>query len=94
MMKEIAAFLEINYDKNKFDNMVENCGITAMRGKDKPLGALAEMFFKEPSGFFNKGEKGRWSDVLSDEDTENYRHLARRYLDEDGIYWMETGKFN
>ena len=96
MMKDIAKFLEIEYDENKFDLMVNNCSIETMRNKKNPLGEHAESkgIFKDASKFFNKGVNGRWSDVLTDEDTANYRHLARRYLDEDGIYWLETGKYN
>ena len=91
-MKEIANFLEIEYDTNKFDEMVKNCSFTAMKNKKEPLGPLAVNFFQEPKEFFNKGIIGRWKDVLSDEDTENYRNLAKRYLDDDGINWLETGK--
>ena len=93
-MKDIARFLEIEYDESKFDELVENCSIEKMRGKKEPLGPVANALFKDSKQFFNKGVNGRWSDVLSEEDTENYRYLARRYLDEDGIYWLETGKFN
>ena len=95
MMKGIAKFLEIDYDESKFDLMVSNCSIETMRNKDNPLGEQAEQMkiFKDSKKFFNKGVNGRWTDVLTDTDTANYRHLARRYLDEDGIYWMETGKY-
>ena len=96
-MKEIAEFLEIEYDESKFDMMVNNCSIEAMRNKKNPMGARMEEnsgIFKDTKKFFNKGINGRWKDVLTDKDTENYRHLARRYLDEDGIYWMETGQYN
>jgi len=95
-MRDIAEFLEIEYDENKLDLMMNNCSIETMRNKKDPLGAQVERkhLFKDPKKFFNKGINGRWCNVLTDQDTENYRHLARRYLDEDGIYWMETGKFN
>ena len=93
-MKDIAEFLEIEYDESKLGQMVENCSIEKMRNKSDPLGSVASNIFKDPQKFFNKGINGRWSDVLSEQDTENYRHLARRYLDDDGIHWLETGKFN
>ena len=93
-MKDIAEFLEIEYDESKLDEMVRNCSIANMRNKSDPLGSVASGIFRDPQKFFHKGVNGRWSDILSKEDAENYRHLARRYLDEDGIHWLETGKFN
>ncbi len=33
----------------------------------------------------------RWEHVLNEEDFENYRATAKRYLDADGIHWLENG---
>ena len=90
-MREIAAFLDIEVDEERFDELVQNCSFSSMKGKERPLGSFGEMVFKEPAQFFNKGEVRRWESVLTDRDTEDYRNVASRYLDEEGIHWLETG---
>ena len=91
-MREIAAFLEIEIDEEQFDDLVGNCSFSAMKQKDNPLGPMGKAVMTDPAQFFFNGQNGRWRDVLSDRDIEEYRALATRYLDEDAIHWMETGE--
>eukprot|EP01084_Bolivina_argentea_P028175 52376_1 len=93
-MRAIAEFLELEIDENNFDNLVKNCSIEIMRNKKEPLGAMGEQFLTDAKKFFHKGENKRWENILTDEDIEKYRNLAKVYLDDDGIHWLETGKFN
>jgi len=92
-MREIADFLEIEIDETKFDKLVENCSFSTMKNKKDPLGSIGSTLFKDPAQFFHKGEIRRWKDVLTDKDTERYRAVAKRYLDEEGIHWLETGEY-
>jgi len=92
-MREIAAFLDIEIDEERFDELVDNCTFQSMKNKKEPMGAFANTVFQDPSKFFNKGENKRWQNVLTERDTEEYRELASRYLDDDGIHWLETGEW-
>eukprot|EP01083_Nonionella_stella_P156007 504677_1 len=93
-IRDIARFLEIEIDEHNFENIVNNCSFSAMKNKQNPLGVHMLPYFTDTKRFFNRGGQNLWTDVLTDQDTENYRHVARRYLCEDGIHWMETGKFD
>eukprot|EP01084_Bolivina_argentea_P020061 37338_1 len=88
-MRDVARFLDINIDENNFDNLVANCSFEKMK-RDK-LCPIPPAFFKDEQMFFNSGQIGQWKQVLNDTDIENYRNVARRYLNEDGIYWLENG---
>eukprot|EP00483_Globobulimina_turgida_P006800 UN06812 len=92
-MREIAQFLELEIDENNFQTLIANCSIEAMRNKENPLGPGMNGLFTPPKKFFNKGVNNRWTGVLTEDDIQNYRDLARVYLDDDGIHWLETGKF-
>jgi aryl sulfotransferase len=43
--------------------------------------------------FMNKGMNGRWKDVLSSEDIEQYEFIAREKLGVECAYWLSTGMF-
>ena len=92
-MRDIAEFLEVPIREEHFAQMVQNCTFEAMKSKKNPMGKGGADVFSDPSKFFNKAQSKRWRDVLTDADTEEYREVASRYLDEEGIHWMETGKF-
>ena len=94
-MKDIAEFLEIEIDESTFNQAVELCTFASMKArKVAPIPPqMAHVFCKDRGDFFNKGTVGRWQNVLNEEDAEKMRYVARRYLNDDGIYWMETGKF-
>ena len=93
-MRKIAAFLDIAVDEGRFDELVQNCSFHAMKQRENPLGPMGRALMTEPKYFFYKGTNGRWRGTLSDRDIEEYRALAARYLDDEGIYWMETGLFD
>ena len=90
-MREIAEFLEIEIDEENFNYLVENCTYYKMRNKQNPLGVTANKFLKDTKQFFYKGQNKRWENVLSDKDIESYRNVARIYMDDEAIEWMETG---
>ena len=45
-------------------------------------------------GFIHKGTNGRWKDVLTDKDIEQYRTLASYYMNDKQINYLETGQWN
>ena len=93
-MRNIAEFLDIEINENIFDDLVDNCTFNKMKYRENPMGERANEFFKDPKEFFYKGETKRWKDVLNEKDNEEYRNIARIYMNDDDIHWMETGHFN
>mmetsp|Transcript_54206 Transcript_54206/g.89730 ORF Transcript_54206/g.89730 Transcript_54206/m.89730 type:complete len:362 (-) Transcript_54206:488-1573(-) len=93
-VRSIAEFCEIPIDEERFDYIVSLCTFESMKARSVSPIPKDAPFFKDRSKFMNKGQTGRWQTVLSDEDTEKYRTVARRYLDDEGIRWLETGKLN
>ena len=91
-MKEIAKFLEIEHDESDLHQMVQNCLFATMGNKKHPLGPNSKHVLRKPKKFVYKVTNGRWTDVLRNEDAGNYRHLARRQLNLDGMPWLQTGK--
>eukprot|EP01083_Nonionella_stella_P001364 3927_1 len=88
--REIACFLEVEIDENKFDSMVHSCLFETMKAKQEELfGEVGKLWWKEPKDFFNKGVNDRWHGILTQEDTEEYRTLAQRYLTERQVKWLE-----
>ena len=93
-IRSIAEFCEIEIDEKNFENVVELCTFKSMKERKVSPIPEASGIFTDTSKFVNKRTVGRWKDGVTEEDAERYRHVARRYLDEDGIRWMETGKFD
>ena len=91
-MREIAQFLDIKIDEDNFNNLVKNCTFEEMEAHQKYLPQKAMNLFKDPAKFFNDGKGGHWRDTLTSKDINDYRLLAKRYLNQDGINWLETGK--
>jgi aryl sulfotransferase len=43
--------------------------------------------------FINKGTNGRWKDLLTAEDIEQYQAVVADRLTPDCAHWLETGEF-
>ena len=90
-IREIADFLEIEIDNNKFDDIVKNCTFNSMKNlKNEKMEAFFEGGMK---GFINKGTNDQWANSLDDNDIEKYKQLASFYMNEDQIYWLENGEW-
>mmetsp|Transcript_1768 Transcript_1768/g.2287 ORF Transcript_1768/g.2287 Transcript_1768/m.2287 type:complete len:176 (-) Transcript_1768:79-606(-) len=90
-IKNIAEFLEIEYDKHMFDTIVNNCTFETMKNDptSAPLGGA--IFDGGSQSFINQGKTGRWKDTLTDQCIDDYKIMASRYMDDNQIKWMETG---
>eukprot|EP01084_Bolivina_argentea_P055564 101835_1 len=89
-IKAIAQFLDIQINDNEIDKVVELCSLDKMRNNVK--GTIQKQVFKDGgASFFHKGTNERWKGKLTDDQINQYKILAARYLDDDGIKWLETG---
>jgi len=90
-MRRIAAFLGIAINEERFPTMVEHCTFEYMRNFAKaPI--LDQIFQKGGATFFNKGTNGRWRDLLTAADLEEYARVERERLTPDCARWVATGE--
>ena len=98
---DISKFLEIDidFDSKEFNKIVSNCSLESMKQrKSSPMHAQdilnkGLMTQKGSDSYFGKASKYSWENVLTKNDIEQYRLLAKRYMDDEAIYWMENGTF-
>jgi aryl sulfotransferase len=91
-MRRIAAFCDIDVDEDAWPVLVTTVGLDAMR--DEARGAenpMALVFEGGADRFFYKGDAGRWSGVLTDEDLALYEAAANT-LDPLLRRWLEGGR--
>lgn len=92
-MRRLSAFLDIPVNEAKWPTIVEHCTFDYMK-------AHAE--FSAPAGgslweggattFINRGENGRWTDLLTAADIAAYEKRARAELGEACAHWLATGE--
>ncbi|NKB87002.1 MAG: sulfotransferase domain-containing protein [Acidobacteria bacterium] len=89
-MRKIAAFLDIEIDESRWDQIVEYCSFDWMKAnatKSVPLGGA--FWDAGAQVFINKGVNGRWGDVLSADECAEYERRAARELGDDCAAWLE-----
>ncbi len=89
----IAEFLDIPIDPSRWDAIVEHCSFNYMKQnatKSVPLGGV--FWDGGAQTFINKGTNGRWRDVLTAADVEDYERRAREELGEACAHWLATGQ--
>ncbi|MBC2777150.1 sulfotransferase domain-containing protein [Parasphingopyxis marina] len=92
-MRAIADFLEIAIEEELWPVLLEHCSFDYMKingDKAAPLGGMPW----EGGGktFINKGVNGRWRDILTQEECEEYERRAREELGESCAHWLKTGE--
>jgi len=91
-MRNIANYLEIPINEERWPQIVEYCTFDWMRAnaeKVTPMGG--EAFREGAKTFINKGVNGRWKDVLSEADIQEYQELAVAELGEECANWVFGG---
>jgi aryl sulfotransferase len=92
-IRRIAAFLEIDIDEAKWNNILEHCSFDYMKKngtKSVPLGGV--LWDGGSETFINKGVNGRWRDVLPKEESERYEKLCEEKLGTEAAQWLNTGR--
>lgn len=88
-IKRIADFLDIDVDAQAWPAILEHCGFDYMKthaSKSAPLGGA--FWDGGAQTFINKGTNGRWRDLLTAEDIENYEIKTRDMLGEACSEWL------
>jgi aryl sulfotransferase len=92
-IRRIGAFLDIFIDESKWENILEHCSFDYMRThgeKSVPFGG--DLWQGGVKAFMHKGTNGRWRDILTCEDIEQYEQLAREQLGTECANWLSAGR--
>eukprot|EP01084_Bolivina_argentea_P123849 219473_1 len=90
VIKEIADFLSIEIDENAITDLSQYCLFDNMKSQQAKLfGEIGKFWYKQPEEFFYKGVNNRWENILTKNDIDNYRKLAKRYLNSQQLDWLE-----
>ena len=91
-MRQIADFLDIPINESRWPKILEYCSFDWMKKnatKSVPLGGA---FWDAGAGvFINKGVNGRWTEVLTDEQSTVYEQRAIEQLGPQCAKWIATG---
>ena len=91
-MRRIAAFLDIEVSEFLWPSLVRAAGFEAMKSSGDALMPQTKSMFPEGSSrFFNKGQNGRWRQVLTDDDLALYA-AATQMLTPGLADWLERGR--
>lgn len=91
-MRGLADFLEIEIDAALWPTLVEHCGFEYMKAnadRAAPLGGA--LWNGGGKTFIFKGTNGRWRDLLSAAECDEYEAKAVAELGEDCARWLLTG---
>jgi aryl sulfotransferase len=91
-IREIAAFLDIPIDEEKFSAIVAHCGFDYMKANAEQVSPLQGALWKGGAKtFINKGTNGRWRDTLTAADIVAYEAQAMAELGPDCAAWLASG---
>lgn len=92
-MRRIAQFLEIPIDETQWETMVEHCTFAYMKRNAEQIVPLGGAVFEGGAQtFIHKGTNGRWRDILSAEEIQQYEQIAQAQLGEACAHWLATGE--
>lgn len=92
-MREIADFLGCDIPEAKWPVILEHCSFDYMKAHAASVAPLGGAIFDGGAeSFINKGENGRWRDVLSADDIAAYEARALAELGPECAGWLATGE--
>ncbi len=92
-IRQIAAFLDIPIDEDKFEDILWHCSFDYMKAHPEqvvPMGGAP--WQGGAKTFIHKGTNGRWRDILSGEDSAMYETMALEKLGPECAHWLVTGE--
>jgi aryl sulfotransferase len=93
MMRQIAAFLEIEIEEECWPVLVHHCTFDYMKQHGEGTVPLGGAPWKGGAKtFIHKGVNGRWREMLSDELSAVYEARAIEELGEQCAHWLKTGE--
>ncbi len=92
-MRRVAAFLDIDIAEARWPTVIEHCSFEYMKSRADAVAPLGGAIFDGGAAtFINKGNNGRWRDVLTPEDSAAYERMAVEKLGGDCARWLATGE--
>lgn len=91
-IRKIAAFLDIDIDESKWATIIKHCSFDYMNEHGAKCVPFAGALWKDGiKTFMHKGVNGRWRDVLTSQDIEQYERIAKERLGTECANWLSTG---
>lgn len=91
-MRRIAEFCRIDVEDRSWEAIVDGARFETMKRDARKIAPGAERAFTGGAdSFIYKGTGGRWRDVLTDDELEQYERSVMR-LDQDLRHWLENGR--
>jgi aryl sulfotransferase len=92
-IREIATFLEVPIEENRWQAIVDHCGFDYMKANATSSVPLGGAFWDGGAQtFIHKGINGRWHESLSDAESLRYEQIAERELGKECADWLRTGR--
>ena len=93
-MRALAGYLEIDVPESRWPSVVHACEFETVKANpenvvDESIGML---FKGGGQTFIHKGTNGRWKDVLTEEELEQYQQAMNKTLTDDCARWLESGR--
>lgn len=93
LIRRVAAYLEIPIDESKWELILDHCSFEFMKRHATKSVPLSGAFWDAGAQtFFHRGTNGRWRDVLTREESDQYEEMAREKLGEACAHWLATGE--
>lgn len=92
-IRRIGTFLDISIKEAKWNKILEHCSFDYMKAHGEKIVPFGGSLWKGGAKtFMHKGINGRWRNVLTGEDIEQYEQLAREQLGAECANWLSMGK--
>ncbi len=91
-IRKMAAFLDISIDEYTWETILDHCSFEYMKEHGEqsvPFGG--SLWDGGAKTFMHQGTSGRWREVLTPEDVEQYECVAREQLGADCANWLSGG---
>lgn len=92
-IRRIASFLDIPINESSWPAILEHCSFDWMKKNAKKSVPLGGAFWDAGAEvFIHKGVNGRWTEILTPEETAHYEQLAEAELGAECAHWLATGE--
>ncbi|MEQ1524545.1 MAG: sulfotransferase domain-containing protein [Aestuariivirga sp.] len=93
MIREIAQFLDVAIDEDRFTEIVGHCTFDYMKAHAERMAPRGGASWKGGAAtFINKGTNGRWRDTLSEAEIKAYETKAQKELGPACARWLAQGR--
>jgi aryl sulfotransferase len=94
-IRQIAEFLDISIDENKWESILLHCSFDYMKeNASKSIPFEGALWKGGLQSFIHKGTNGRWREELDRNQIEKYDRRAIEELSPACAHWLATGELN